>query len=188
MLPNFCMFLLFVLYFSICTFMWILFLNKTSGKSWRIRILFIFNNYINYSYVFIHINTNWLFSWSRIEIEIWENLLNFLVATDALINCWWNWQYYFLYWNMLFHIICIYTLLYKQTTVLYKIKLFWNHHDRYCLLSEPFDPRTKEDSFSRVNMKNKKKTNNTPHKAKFKPGSKKRENKCIVTFDDNSRQ
>uniref|UniRef100_A0A8C5B6M2 Nucleolar protein 12 n=1 Tax=Gadus morhua TaxID=8049 RepID=A0A8C5B6M2_GADMO len=37
-------------------------------------------------------------------------------------------------------------------------------------------------------MKNKKKTNNTPHKAKFKPGSKKRENKCIVTFDDNSRQ
>ncbi|CAL8273954.1 unnamed protein product [Lota lota] len=37
-------------------------------------------------------------------------------------------------------------------------------------------------------MKNKKKSNNKPHKAKFKPGSKKRENKCIVTFDDDNRQ
>ncbi|KAG7262393.1 hypothetical protein CRUP_018317 [Coryphaenoides rupestris] len=38
-------------------------------------------------------------------------------------------------------------------------------------------------------MKNKKQHNNAPHKkAKFKPGSKKRENKCIVTFDDDNRQ
>ncbi|KAJ3600477.1 hypothetical protein NHX12_031458 [Muraenolepis orangiensis] len=37
-------------------------------------------------------------------------------------------------------------------------------------------------------MKNKKKYNTTPNKAKFKPGSKKRENKCIVTFDDDNRQ
>ncbi|XP_065821142.1 nucleolar protein 12 [Labrus bergylta] len=37
-------------------------------------------------------------------------------------------------------------------------------------------------------MKNFKKHNNGPKKGKFKPGSKKRENKCIVTFDDNDRQ
>lgn len=33
-----------------------------------------------------------------------------------------------------------------------------------------------------------KKNNNAPKKPKFKPGSKKRENKCIVTFDDEDRQ
>lgn len=38
------------------------------------------------------------------------------------------------------------------------------------------------------NMKNKKKHNGTNKNAKFKPGSKKRENKCIVTFDDKDRQ
>lgn len=38
------------------------------------------------------------------------------------------------------------------------------------------------------NMKNKKKYNGTNKNAKFKPGSKKRENKCIVTFDDKNRQ
>ncbi|KAG7504335.1 hypothetical protein JOB18_006858 [Solea senegalensis] len=37
-------------------------------------------------------------------------------------------------------------------------------------------------------MKNNKKHNNNFKKGKFKPGSKKRENKCIVTFDDNDRQ
>ncbi|XP_075879717.1 nucleolar protein 12 [Nelusetta ayraudi] len=37
-------------------------------------------------------------------------------------------------------------------------------------------------------MKNKKKYNGTNKNAKFKPGSKKRENKCIVTFDDKIRQ
>lgn len=37
-------------------------------------------------------------------------------------------------------------------------------------------------------MKNKKKYNGTNKNAKFKPGSKKRENKCIVTFDDKNRQ
>ncbi|XP_034749138.1 nucleolar protein 12 [Etheostoma cragini] len=37
-------------------------------------------------------------------------------------------------------------------------------------------------------MKNNKKHNNVSKKGKFKPGSKKRENKCIVTFDDNDRQ
>ncbi|KAM3864404.1 nucleolar protein 12 [Diretmus argenteus] len=37
-------------------------------------------------------------------------------------------------------------------------------------------------------MKNKKKHHNLPNKTKFKPGSKKRENKCIVMFDDNDRQ
>ncbi|KAM4634923.1 nucleolar protein 12 [Polymixia lowei] len=37
-------------------------------------------------------------------------------------------------------------------------------------------------------MKNKKKHNNVSKQAKFKPGSKKRENKCIVMFDDNDRQ
>ncbi|KAA8584838.1 hypothetical protein FQN60_003532 [Etheostoma spectabile] len=37
-------------------------------------------------------------------------------------------------------------------------------------------------------MKNNKKQNNVSKKGKFKPGSKKRENKCIVTFDDNDRQ
>ncbi|XP_008328529.1 nucleolar protein 12 [Cynoglossus semilaevis] len=37
-------------------------------------------------------------------------------------------------------------------------------------------------------MKNNKKHNNGPKKAKFKPGSKKRENKCIVTFNDNDRE
>ncbi|XP_057673066.1 nucleolar protein 12 [Corythoichthys intestinalis] len=36
-------------------------------------------------------------------------------------------------------------------------------------------------------MKNKKKTPNA-HKAKFKPGSKKRENKCILTFNDKDRE
>ncbi|XP_029293829.1 nucleolar protein 12 [Cottoperca gobio] len=38
------------------------------------------------------------------------------------------------------------------------------------------------------NMKNTKKHNNFPQKGTFKSGSKKRENKCIVTFDDNERQ
>uniref|UniRef100_UPI0037E8F750 nucleolar protein 12 n=1 Tax=Semicossyphus pulcher TaxID=241346 RepID=UPI0037E8F750 len=37
-------------------------------------------------------------------------------------------------------------------------------------------------------MKHKKKHNNAPNKGKFKPGSKKRENKCIVMFDDKDRQ
>ncbi|XP_077357702.1 nucleolar protein 12 [Festucalex cinctus] len=37
-------------------------------------------------------------------------------------------------------------------------------------------------------MKNRKKTNNVPNKAKFKPGSKKRENKCVVMFDDKERE
>ncbi|XP_054463864.1 nucleolar protein 12 [Anoplopoma fimbria] len=37
-------------------------------------------------------------------------------------------------------------------------------------------------------MKNNKKHNNVAKKGKFKPGSKKRENKCIVTFDDKDRQ
>lgn len=37
-------------------------------------------------------------------------------------------------------------------------------------------------------MKNTKKHNNGFKKGKFKPGSKKRENKCIVTFDDKDRQ
>uniref|UniRef100_A0A3P8T1D0 Nucleolar protein 12 n=1 Tax=Amphiprion percula TaxID=161767 RepID=A0A3P8T1D0_AMPPE len=37
-------------------------------------------------------------------------------------------------------------------------------------------------------MKNRKKHNNEPKKGKFKPGSKKRENKCIITFDDKDRQ
>ncbi|XP_070703619.1 nucleolar protein 12 [Pempheris klunzingeri] len=37
-------------------------------------------------------------------------------------------------------------------------------------------------------MKNAKKHNNVPPNAKFKSGSKKRENKCIVTFDDKDRQ
>ncbi|XP_073350612.1 nucleolar protein 12 [Pagrus major] len=37
-------------------------------------------------------------------------------------------------------------------------------------------------------MKNTKKHNNVSRKTKFKPGSKKRENKCIVTFDDKDRQ
>ncbi|XP_044036691.1 nucleolar protein 12 [Siniperca chuatsi] len=37
-------------------------------------------------------------------------------------------------------------------------------------------------------MKNTKKHNNVSKKTKFKPGSKKRENKCIVMFDDKERQ
>ncbi|XP_026181180.1 nucleolar protein 12 [Mastacembelus armatus] len=37
-------------------------------------------------------------------------------------------------------------------------------------------------------MKNSKKHNNVSQKTKFKPGSKKRENKCIVMFDDKDRQ
>nr|XP_046270402.1 nucleolar protein 12 [Scatophagus argus] len=37
-------------------------------------------------------------------------------------------------------------------------------------------------------MKNKKNHNDASKKAKFKPGSKKRENKCIVMFDDKDRQ
>ncbi|CAJ1075801.1 nucleolar protein 12 [Xyrichtys novacula] len=37
-------------------------------------------------------------------------------------------------------------------------------------------------------MKNSKKHNNVSKKGKFKPGSKKRENKCIVMFDDKDRQ
>lgn len=37
-------------------------------------------------------------------------------------------------------------------------------------------------------MKNSKKHNNVSQKTKFKPGAKKRENKCIVTFDDKDRQ
>ncbi|XP_053193636.1 nucleolar protein 12 [Scomber japonicus] len=37
-------------------------------------------------------------------------------------------------------------------------------------------------------MKNTKKYNNASNKGKFKPGSKKRENKCIVMFDDKDRQ
>ncbi|XP_077414184.1 nucleolar protein 12 [Vanacampus margaritifer] len=37
-------------------------------------------------------------------------------------------------------------------------------------------------------MKNRKKTNNVSNKAKFKPGSKKRENKCVVMFDDKERE
>ncbi|TKS91556.1 Nucleolar protein 12 [Collichthys lucidus] len=37
-------------------------------------------------------------------------------------------------------------------------------------------------------MKNNKKQNNVSKNKKFKPGSKKRENKCIVTFDDKDRQ
>ncbi|XP_047428010.1 nucleolar protein 12 [Mugil cephalus] len=37
-------------------------------------------------------------------------------------------------------------------------------------------------------MKNRKKHNNVSNKAKFKPGSKKRENKCVVMFDDKDRQ
>ncbi|XP_059204479.1 nucleolar protein 12 [Centropristis striata] len=37
-------------------------------------------------------------------------------------------------------------------------------------------------------MKNTKKHNNMSKKGKYKPGSKKRENKCIVTFDDKDRQ
>ncbi|KAI9527041.1 Nucleolar protein 12, partial [Dissostichus eleginoides] len=38
------------------------------------------------------------------------------------------------------------------------------------------------------NMKNLKKPNNNAKNGKFKPGSKKRENKCIVSFDANDRQ
>ncbi|KAM3598481.1 uncharacterized protein V6R79_018562 [Siganus canaliculatus] len=37
-------------------------------------------------------------------------------------------------------------------------------------------------------MKNTKYQNNASKKSKFKPGSKKRENKCIITFDDKDRQ
>ncbi|XP_038550685.1 nucleolar protein 12 [Micropterus salmoides] len=37
-------------------------------------------------------------------------------------------------------------------------------------------------------MKNTKKHKNVSNKSKFKPGSKKRENKCIVMFDDKERQ
>ncbi|XP_051904486.1 nucleolar protein 12 [Hippocampus zosterae] len=37
-------------------------------------------------------------------------------------------------------------------------------------------------------MKNRKKPNNRPNKAKFKPGSKKRENKCVLIFDDEERE
>ncbi|XP_034045737.1 nucleolar protein 12 [Thalassophryne amazonica] len=37
-------------------------------------------------------------------------------------------------------------------------------------------------------MENVNKPNNFSKKAKFKPGTKKRENKCIVTFDDKDRQ
>ncbi|XP_015235927.1 PREDICTED: nucleolar protein 12 [Cyprinodon variegatus] len=37
-------------------------------------------------------------------------------------------------------------------------------------------------------MKNPKHNNTGSKKAKFKPGSKKRENKCVVTFDDKDRQ
>lgn len=37
-------------------------------------------------------------------------------------------------------------------------------------------------------MKNNKKHNNVSKKGKFKPGSKKRENKCIVTYDDRDRE
>ncbi|KAM6913862.1 nucleolar protein 12 [Lycodopsis pacificus] len=37
-------------------------------------------------------------------------------------------------------------------------------------------------------MKNTKKPHNVSKKGKFKPGSKKRENKCIVSFDDKDRQ
>ncbi|KAF3846775.1 hypothetical protein F7725_003853 [Dissostichus mawsoni] len=37
-------------------------------------------------------------------------------------------------------------------------------------------------------MKNLKKPNNNAKNGKFKPGSKKRENKCIVSFDANDRQ
>ncbi|KAM9843235.1 nucleolar protein 12 [Aulostomus maculatus] len=37
-------------------------------------------------------------------------------------------------------------------------------------------------------MKNIKKHRNLSNKGKFKPGSKKRENKCIITFDDKDRQ
>nr|XP_057905343.1 nucleolar protein 12 [Doryrhamphus excisus] len=37
-------------------------------------------------------------------------------------------------------------------------------------------------------MKNRKKNNNVSNNAKFKPGSKKRENKCVVMFDDKERQ
>ncbi|XP_070779818.1 nucleolar protein 12 [Enoplosus armatus] len=37
-------------------------------------------------------------------------------------------------------------------------------------------------------MRNTKKHNNVSQKAKFKPGSKKRQNKCIVMFDDKERQ
>ncbi|XP_019726527.1 nucleolar protein 12 [Hippocampus comes] len=37
-------------------------------------------------------------------------------------------------------------------------------------------------------MKNRKKPNNVPNKAKFKPGSKKRENKCVLMFDDEERE
>ncbi|KAM7372357.1 hypothetical protein PAMP_009531 [Pampus punctatissimus] len=37
-------------------------------------------------------------------------------------------------------------------------------------------------------MKNTKKHNNVSKRGKFKPGSKKRENKCIVMFDDKDRQ
>lgn len=37
-------------------------------------------------------------------------------------------------------------------------------------------------------MKHRKKINNASIKAKFKPGSKRRERKCIVSFDDNDRE
>ncbi|XP_054616725.1 nucleolar protein 12 [Dunckerocampus dactyliophorus] len=37
-------------------------------------------------------------------------------------------------------------------------------------------------------MKNRKKNSNVSRKAKFKPGSKKRENKCVVMFDDKERE
>ncbi|XP_077474460.1 nucleolar protein 12 [Stigmatopora argus] len=37
-------------------------------------------------------------------------------------------------------------------------------------------------------MKNRKKPNKVSNKAKFKPGSKKRENKCILTFNDEDRE
>ncbi|XP_061567752.1 nucleolar protein 12 [Cololabis saira] len=37
-------------------------------------------------------------------------------------------------------------------------------------------------------MKPKKTFNNVSKKTKFKPGSKKRENKCVIMFDDNDRQ
>ncbi|XP_053708902.1 nucleolar protein 12 [Synchiropus splendidus] len=37
-------------------------------------------------------------------------------------------------------------------------------------------------------MKNNKKQNNASKNGKFKPGSKRRENKCIVSFDDKDRQ
>ncbi|XP_029996356.1 nucleolar protein 12 [Sphaeramia orbicularis] len=37
-------------------------------------------------------------------------------------------------------------------------------------------------------MKNRKKHNDGPKKSKFKPGFKKRENKCVIMFDDKDRQ